>query len=55
MQLREAQEELARKETEIHKMEVDLVTTDEERKRTEDVVSVYIMSMTIDGLHGSCT
>ena len=39
MQLRDIQEELVRKDTELHKMEVDLVSADEERKRLDDQVS----------------
>lgn len=39
MQLRDIQEELVRKDTELHKMEVDLVSADEERKRSDDQVS----------------
>ena len=39
IQLRDIQEELVRKDTELHKMEVDLVSADEERKRSDDQVS----------------
>ena len=42
MQMRDVQEELVHKDTELHKMEVDLVSADEERKRSEDQVSSWL-------------
>lgn len=43
--MRDIQEELARKDTDLHKMEVDLVSSDEERKRFEDQVRFTDMDL----------